>query len=115
MLYACDAKGSPRDLSRKAFAASPALYLAGGDFFARQLLVDAKADAARFHLIDAPKSAVSAMMPPVGERGEDGGEVLHRMQMQEPSPSILRRSPARTTDSLLCSYLELVLNSACET
>jgi len=74
MLYACDAKGSPRDLSRKAFAASPALYLAGGDFFARQLLVDAKADAARFHLIDAPKSAVSAMMPPVGERGEDGGE-----------------------------------------
>ena len=28
----------------------------------------------RFHLIDAPKSAASAYLPPVGEAGEDGGE-----------------------------------------
>ena len=51
-----------------------ALYLAGGDFFAKQLLVEDPADQARFHLIDAPKSAASAFLPPVGDAGEDGGE-----------------------------------------
>ena len=76
MLYACAADGTKRDLSSKPFAASPALYLAGGDFFARKLLVDKPSDASRFHLVDAPKSAASSYLPPpqYGERGEDGGE-----------------------------------------
>ena len=74
MLYACAADGSRRDLSAKPFAASPALYLAGGDVFARQLLVDSNADRERFHLVDAPKSAASAYLPAYGEAGEDGGE-----------------------------------------
>lgn len=73
-LYSCAADGTQRDLSAKNFAASPALYLAGGDFFARQLLVDDPADRARFHLIDAPKSAGSALLPKPGDDGEDGGE-----------------------------------------
>jgi len=73
-LYACGRGGRRRDLSRANFPASPALYLAGGDFFARQLLVDDVADRSRFHLIDAPKSAASSLMPEVGETGEDGGE-----------------------------------------
>lgn len=75
MLYACAADGSQRDLSRQPFSASPALYLAGGDFFARRLLVDNPADRARFHLIDAPKSDLAAaVLPPVPTTGEDGGE-----------------------------------------
>lgn len=76
MLYACAADGSRRDLSAGPFAASPALYLAGGDFFARKLLVDQPSDAKRFHLVDAPKSAASSILPPpdYGEKGEDGGE-----------------------------------------
>ena len=75
MLYACAADGSQRDLSRRPFRASPALYLAGGDFFARRLLVDDPADASRFHLCDAPKSDVAAaLLPPVPATGEDGGE-----------------------------------------
>ena len=73
-LYACAADGSTRDLSAESFAASPALYLAGGDFFAKKLLVDAPEDQDRFHLIDAPKSAATALLPPVGPTGEDGGE-----------------------------------------
>ena len=36
--------------------------------------VDDPADAKRFHLIDAPKSAASALMPVAGDAGEDGGE-----------------------------------------
>jgi len=73
-LYACAADGSRRELSKEPFAASPTLFLAGGDFFARTLLVDAPEDQKRFHLLDAPKSAVSAFLPPVGPAGEDGGE-----------------------------------------
>mmetsp|Transcript_59557 Transcript_59557/g.176895 ORF Transcript_59557/g.176895 Transcript_59557/m.176895 type:complete len:287 (+) Transcript_59557:3-863(+) len=73
-LYACLADGSKRDLSKESFSASPALYLAGGDFFARKLLVDDPADQERFHLCDAPKSPVSAMLPQPGDAGEDGGE-----------------------------------------
>jgi Rps23 Pro-64 3,4-dihydroxylase Tpa1-like proline 4-hydroxylase len=73
-LYACLADGSKRDLSKASFAASPALYLGGGDFFARKLLVDDPADQERFHLCDAPKSPASAMLPPPGDAGEDGGE-----------------------------------------
>ena len=73
-LYAAYADGSTRDLSRTPFTASPALYLAGGDFFARRLLVDEPSDAARFHLIDSPKSAVSGLLPPTPPEGEDGGE-----------------------------------------
>lgn len=74
-LFVLQADGvTRRDLSAKPFAASPALYLAGGDFFARKLLLDRPADAERFHLIDAPKSAASAYLPPVGDAGEDGGE-----------------------------------------
>ena len=74
MLYTTLADGSHRDLSAEPFSASPALYLAGGDFFARKLLVDGEADSKRFHLVDAPKSAASALLPPVGASGEDGGE-----------------------------------------
>jgi hypothetical protein len=74
MLYACAADGSTRDLSAKPFAASPTLYLSGGDFFAKKLLVDRPADAERFHLIDSPKSPASAFLPPVADTGEDGGE-----------------------------------------
>jgi len=74
MLYACALDGSTRDLSAKPFAASPALYLGGGDIFVRTLLVDAPADRERFHLVDAPKSAASAFMPDYGPAGEDGGE-----------------------------------------
>ena len=60
-LFVLQADGvTRRDLSAKPFAATPALYLAGGDFFARKLLLDRPADAERFHLIDAPKSAASA-------------------------------------------------------
>ena len=74
MLYACLADGTSRDLSARPFAASPALYLAGGDFFARRLLIDRRADAERFHLVDAPKSAAAALLPKVSDAGEDGGE-----------------------------------------
>jgi hypothetical protein len=74
MLYARAADGSLRDLSSAPFRASPALYLAGGDLFARRLLVDARSDAQRFHLVDAPKSAASAWLPAYGDAGEDGGE-----------------------------------------
>jgi len=75
MLYVCSADGSKRDLSTKPFAASPTLYLAGGDFFARRLLIDEPRDASRFHLVDAPRSSAAAtLLPKVGEDGEDGGE-----------------------------------------
>jgi len=83
MLYACGSDGSRRDLSAEPFAASPALYLAGGDFFARALLIDAGKDAERFHLIDAPKSAGTAAAAALlkarsggglSDEGEDGGE-----------------------------------------
>ena len=73
-LYAASADGSTRDLSRAPFAASPALYLAGGDLFARKLLVDDPRDASRFHLIDSPKSIASSLLPPPPPEGEDGGE-----------------------------------------
>jgi len=73
-LVVCAGDGVKRDLSFAPFSASPALYLAGGDFFARKLLIGDSRDAKRFHLIDAPKSAASAYLPAVGDAGEDGGE-----------------------------------------
>ena len=83
MLYVCAADGSRRDLSAKPFAASPTLYLAGGDFFARRLLIDEARDASRFHLVDAPKStAATALLPKVGEAGEDGGERVRDISPQ---------------------------------
>ena len=82
MLYECAADGSKRDLSAKPFAASPTLYLAGGDFFARRLLIDEPRDASRFHLVDAPKSPVAALLPKVGEDGEDGGERVRDISPQ---------------------------------
>ena len=83
MLYVCAADGSKRDLSAKPFAASPTLYLAGGDFFARRLLIDEPRDASRFHLVDAPKSsAAAALLPKVGEDGEDGGERVRDISPQ---------------------------------
>lgn len=79
MLYTCAADGTRRRLSARPFAASPALYIAGGDLVARKLLVDSPRDAARFHLVDAPKSAASAVLGRAtaelyGDAGEDGGE-----------------------------------------
>lgn len=74
ILYTCDAAGKKRDLSRKPFA-NIALYLGGGDVLARKLMMDDREDAARLHLIDAPKSLVSSLMtPPSDPAGEDGGE-----------------------------------------
>ena len=67
------ADGARRDLSAKPFAAKPALYISGGDFAARRLLVDDAADAARFHLVDAPKSPLWSGGG-YGPAGEDGGE-----------------------------------------
>ena len=77
MLYTCAADGTRRQLSTRPFAASPALYIAGGDLVARKLLLDSPRDAARFHLVDAPKSAASAKLGevfPYGDAGEDRGE-----------------------------------------
>eukprot|EP00566_Odontella_aurita_P013157 CAMPEP_0113562782 /NCGR_PEP_ID=MMETSP0015_2-20120614/20711_1 /TAXON_ID=2838 /ORGANISM="Odontella" /LENGTH=458 /DNA_ID=CAMNT_0000464703 /DNA_START=36 /DNA_END=1410 /DNA_ORIENTATION=- /assembly_acc=CAM_ASM_000160 len=73
MLYTVDASGNKRDLSQKPFA-NIALYLAGGDAMARKLMVDNASDTKRLHLIDAPKSLVSSILPPVSDAGEDGGE-----------------------------------------
>ena len=61
ILYTCDATGQKRYLSSKPFA-NIALYLGGGDDMARKLMIDNPEDAKRFHLIDAPKSVVSAML-----------------------------------------------------
>ena len=47
--------------------------ISGGDFAARRLLVDDAADAARFHLVDAPKSPLWNGGG-YGPAGEDGGE-----------------------------------------
>mmetsp|Transcript_29989 Transcript_29989/g.39253 ORF Transcript_29989/g.39253 Transcript_29989/m.39253 type:complete len:211 (+) Transcript_29989:110-742(+) len=81
VLYTVDSQGVTRDLSRKPFA-NIALYLGGGDAMARKLMVDNTEDAARLHLIDAPKSLVSNMMAQRQQQqqassnptGEDGGE-----------------------------------------
>ena len=63
-----------RDITAPFFA-DPALFLAGGDFFARKLLVADADDAARFHLLDAPKNPkLAAVLPPAPAAGEDGGE-----------------------------------------
>jgi len=76
MLYTFDANGTKRDLSSKPFA-NIALYLGGGDAIARKLMVEDKADAQRFHLIDAPKSLVATLAnPPSKPAGEDGGEMI---------------------------------------
>ena len=72
-LYVLQPDGSQRDISRP-FNANPVLFLAGGDTVARKLLIEAPADAERFHLIDAPKSAASAYLPKPGPGGPDGGE-----------------------------------------
>jgi len=74
VLYVIEENGTTkRDLSRKPFA-NAALFLGGGDAVAKSIMVDDPADAARFHLIGAPKTFASALLPTVGERGEDGGE-----------------------------------------
>lgn len=73
MLYARDANGNQRDLSREPFANS-ALQKMGGDAVARKLMVDDPMDAQRFHLIDAPRRVVSKYLPSAGPAGEDGGE-----------------------------------------
>mmetsp|Transcript_17839 Transcript_17839/g.25716 ORF Transcript_17839/g.25716 Transcript_17839/m.25716 type:complete len:185 (+) Transcript_17839:106-660(+) len=74
MLYTVDSDGNKRDLSSKPFA-NIALYLGGGDAMARKFMVENRSDAARLHLIDAPKSLVSSVLPPnIDPAGEDGGE-----------------------------------------
>jgi len=73
MLYTCDADGNKRDLSREPFA-NAALRKIGGDAVASKLMVDNPADARRFHLIDAPKTMASKILPSPGSAGEDGGE-----------------------------------------
>ena len=76
MLYTFDENGTKRDLSSKPFA-NIALHLGGGDTIARKLMVEDKADAQRFHLIDAPKSLVATLSnPPSKPAGEDGGEMI---------------------------------------
>lgn len=76
VLYTFDENGTKRDLSSKPFA-NIALHLGGGDTIARKLMVDNKADAQRFHLIDAPKSLVATLSnPPSKSAGEDGGEMI---------------------------------------
>ena len=74
VLYTSDAAGKTRDLSSAPFAGVPALYLGGGDAVARKLMIENPADASRFHLIDAPKTLVSSILPNPGDAGEDGGE-----------------------------------------
>jgi Rps23 Pro-64 3,4-dihydroxylase Tpa1-like proline 4-hydroxylase len=75
MLYTCDGvDGSVRDLCDAPFDPNPVLFLSGGDGLVRKLLIARSDDAARFHLVDAPKSAASAFLPPPGDAGEDGGE-----------------------------------------
>jgi len=75
MLYTMNDKGDRRNLSRKPFA-NVALYLGGGDAMARKVMVDNPVDAARLHLIDAPKSLVAGLSggSGPGPEGEDGGE-----------------------------------------
>jgi len=76
ILYTFDANGNKRDLSSKPFA-NIALYLGGGDAMARRLMVSNPSDASRLHLIDAPKSLVSSLLPNSSiddTKGEDGGE-----------------------------------------
>ena len=76
MLYTFDGNGVKRDLSSKPFA-NIALHLGGGDGIARKIMVEDKADAKRFHLIDAPKSLVATLAtPPSKPAGEDGGEMI---------------------------------------
>ena len=76
MLYTFDGNGVKRDLSSKPFA-NIALHLGGGDGIARKIMVEDKADAQRFHLIDAPKSLVATLAtPPSKPAGEDGGEMI---------------------------------------
>ena len=72
MLYTANNDGQTRYLSREPFA-NAAFYLPGGDAVARTIMVENPADAKRFHLIDAPKTLLTSMLPP-GPEGEDGGE-----------------------------------------
>jgi len=74
-----DSTGAKRRLSSKPFA-NAALYLGGGDNLARKLMVEDPEDAKRFHLVDAPKSAVSSFLPPAGDAGEDGGERIRDIE-----------------------------------
>lgn len=73
MLYTRDADGNQRDLSRHTFA-NAALRKLGGDAVQSKLMMDNSADASRFHLIQAPKTVASTLLPPPGPAGEDGGE-----------------------------------------
>lgn len=81
VLYVVDAvTGVSRDLSSKPFA-NVALHLGGGDNLARKLmLAENPTDAKRFHLIDAPKSSISGLLPSPGEAGVDGGERIHDIE-----------------------------------
>lgn len=73
MLYTRDAAGNQRDLSRRPFP-NAALRKLGGDAVQSKLMVDDPRDASRFHLIQAPKTVASTLLPPPGPAGEDGGE-----------------------------------------
>ena len=80
MLYTCDAGGSKRDLSREPFA-NAVLQKTGGDTVA-SLMMDDPVDARRFHLIDAPKTIASKILPSPGPEGEDGGERVREIVPQ---------------------------------
>jgi len=52
---------SPTYISRT-FHPNPILFLSGGDFFVRRLLIDNPALAARFHFIEPPRSAADKFL-----------------------------------------------------
>lgn len=69
MLFTMDPNTNERrNLSSQPFP-NAALYVAGGDAVARKFMVDSPDDASRFHLIDAPKSILTANLS-----NSDGGE-----------------------------------------
>jgi len=69
MLFTMDPNTNERrNLSSQPFP-NAALYVAGGDAIARKFMVDSPSDASRFHLIDAPKSMLTAKLS-----NSDGGE-----------------------------------------
>ena len=61
----------PNYISRT-FHPNPVLFLSGGDFFARRLLIDNPSLAPRFHFIEPPRSAADAFLDRRARTPSDG-------------------------------------------